>query len=362
MEQVRNDVYPIDRELSSRITILRVILTVFIVYIHIYNISDVNFSDGNFLMEEQPIWLLGIKSAITQVIARVGVPLFFLVSSVLLYSKPFTWAGNIKKKCRSLLVPYLIWNTFWILFFFTAQTLEFTKPFFATRIIREYSPFKLFACYIPIAGLDASPFCYPLWFLFDLFTLNLLAKAIKVCADRVPLLLIAACACMWILGLELYVVSAEALMFFVLGYFIVKNRWDVKKIDSLSVADVSAAWVVSVLVAIPWFSLYPVTLKASILIGMIFFIKISKIIASGNGILKKVIEWLAPNTFMIYVTHEFTMTVLKKIVVRALPQTYVTQLVEYLMIPLIIVAVCALWSMAFKKTLPKIYNIFVGNR
>ena len=354
--------YPIDAALSKRIDNIRVILTIFIIYIHIYNINDVSFADGNFQMMEQPLWLSVVKQSISLVIARVGVPLFFLISSILLYSKPFTFAENMKKKCRAILIPYLFWNTFWILFFFTAQSISFTQPFFATRIIREYSAFKFFACYIPIPGVDASPFCYPLWFLFDLFTLNALSKVIKALADRLPVLFTSACAIAWLFNLELYIISPEALMFFLLGYFIVKNRWSIKKIDSLALADLSAAWLLSVFVAAAFLGTYPILLKASILIGILFFIRLSETIAARKNWLGKLIEFLIPYTFMIYVSHEFTMTILKKLVVRLLPQTYAIQLAEYLIIPLVIVVICTLWGMAFKKTLPKAYKLFTGNR
>ena len=101
--------YILSKEESDRINILKYIAIILVVYIHSYATS-VNFADGtNTLFTPQ--WLLLFENMISQIIARCGVPLFFLISSILLFRKQREYKATIKIKIRTLLLPYLIWNS-----------------------------------------------------------------------------------------------------------------------------------------------------------------------------------------------------------------------------------------------------------
>ena len=90
------DTYTISKEESERINCMKFIAIVFVVYIHSYAV-DVNFADGTKTLY-LPKWLLLFEELISQTISRCGVPLFFLISSILLFKKQRNYTETIKGK------------------------------------------------------------------------------------------------------------------------------------------------------------------------------------------------------------------------------------------------------------------------
>ena len=82
--------YTLQKKESEAINMLRVIFTVMVVYIH----SHV----GAEKILDQSQWVYGLEYAISESICRCAVPGFFLISSILLYRRPFFWKNNLKRK------------------------------------------------------------------------------------------------------------------------------------------------------------------------------------------------------------------------------------------------------------------------
>lgn len=72
------------------------------------------------------------------------------------------------EKVRTLLVPYFIVITFWIVLYAAMQAIPFAQPFFSnnTKLISEWGIFQYLDAYL---GLTQSPLVYPLWFAQNLF-------------------------------------------------------------------------------------------------------------------------------------------------------------------------------------------------
>lgn len=103
----------ITKEESWRISILKVWLTVMVVFIHMEN--EISTVGGT--ITSLPSWQDTLEFVISRAVSRCAIPFFFFLSAYLLYRKPFSYKQNIRKKARSLLIPYLILNTFWIVVF-----------------------------------------------------------------------------------------------------------------------------------------------------------------------------------------------------------------------------------------------------
>ena len=116
---------------SRRINILKVWLTIMVVFIHSYS-ADIRFSTGTVSVQ-MPCWLDVSEYIISQSISRCAVPAFFLISSILLYRRPFSWKDNLKKKIKTLLAPYMLVNTIWIMIYFTCQHIPKLSIYFANQ-------------------------------------------------------------------------------------------------------------------------------------------------------------------------------------------------------------------------------------
>lgn len=168
--------YEIDEDMSQRLRILKFIFMVQVVFIHSYPLP-------NALEVSVPCYVAGCKEIVANGICRVAVPGFFFISGVLLFSKEFTWLGNLKRKAKSILIPYLLINSFWVLFFRIMDSFQMTAHYFADEAYQIRGVKDVIEAY-----LNPTPLYYPFWFLRDLMILNLLASVIKMVIDRLPVL------------------------------------------------------------------------------------------------------------------------------------------------------------------------------
>ena len=114
-----------------------------------------------------------LRIILSQGICRIAVPCFFLFSGFLFFSdmkewNAQVWLGKIKKRCRTLLVPYLLWNILallvgfgygWLRSRFNADIV----PSSLMEMLRDHGWLNIFW-----ASTYGCPIDYPLWFIRDL--------------------------------------------------------------------------------------------------------------------------------------------------------------------------------------------------
>lgn len=163
-------------QLQSRvISFLRFPLCVAVVFIHIYI-----WKDGI----TYPIYD-SVRYFFAQIIARVAVPLFFMFSGFLFFFKSeeltfSNYKGKLTKRIRTLLIPYLFWNSTPILYYLLGRFLglgsqygigfgfiDYIKPFWD-----NYSP------HLNGEGIASYPICTPFWYIRDLMVTVLLSPII----------------------------------------------------------------------------------------------------------------------------------------------------------------------------------------
>ncbi len=375
--------YAIDKKTSERIYILKGLLMVLVVLVHAYR-EEITFVDGNVQLRAAP-WLEWGRYIVSQVVARAAVPAFFLISSVLLYRREFTWKQNMSKKVYTLLIPYVILNSCWILFFYFAQFFDFTLPYFVTpqSKIAEWGILGWLDAYFG-NFIDEYPVLYPTWFLRDLLLLNAAATGIKKCVDAFPGITLAVIGCLWLLpfsipfigGTEL---SGQGVVFFVLGYYIVKYDLHMEQLDSVPCA--AAAAVYGALVGITAYLNFPrgghaaegtlfvwfqgtgfgyMVSHITIAAGVLFFIRFSRVFAESKG--KPLFMKFAGHSFFIFAFHEMALTIALKLLAKKFVQTTKVQLFGYIGIPLFVIAGCVLFSMFVGRFLPFAYYVISGKR
>lgn len=361
--------YTIDRKTSERMTIMKGLFIVLVVLIHSYK-TEVSFVEGSVMLQA-PEWLRLLKYVISQVIARCAVPGFFLLSAVLLYRKEFTWRENMAKKVQTILVPYLICNSFWILFFYFAQKTSVGAEYFVTAQshVANWNFVGWVEAYLGLI-YDPYPILYPLWFLRDLFLLNLFAKVIKQAADRFPRLILALAVALWVLPLNHvdlpYIntggVSIQSVVFFVLGYYVVKYGVRITMLDRYPLWMYSILYVCCIAydVLLANTSAGHIFTHLTIVVGIIWFARLSgEICQSGR---KKYWLTFAGYSFFIFLFHEMTLTILMKLIARRAAQTWWVQLLEYMGLPIAVIVLCILGSILMQKVMPGLYKVLTGNR
>ena len=114
--------FQISEEDSKRITSLRFLLIVFVVFIHANLTTDdaLNYYHYDFI---QPKWIEVFKNFICYTLGGAAVPLFFLFASYLQFSKNDSYPTLLKKRSKSLLLPYILWTVITVILYFIAQSI-----------------------------------------------------------------------------------------------------------------------------------------------------------------------------------------------------------------------------------------------
>ena len=339
----------ITQDMSERINIMKLIFMVMVVFIHSGAVPELPFE------LEIPTYVAICKSVVVDGICAVAVPGFFFISGYLLFSKEFTWLENLKKKARTMLIPYLLINTFWILFFKVMQSIPGIAPMFSAEAYQINGIRGIIAAYV-----NVIPLYYPFWFLRELMILNVFAKLIKIVIDRVPIL-----SLMMILFLEFgpveipYLVYNESLCMFALSYYVIKYHLEINKLEKLSVWIWMIAFGGLTVIRVVKGE-YSLIRFPYVIIGIIFFYVISGIIQMGER--KEALLWISQFTFFIFAFHEFYEAMLKKAIMMVIPQYGVVQFLEFWMIPFIIISGCIFLGFILKKYWVRGYRLICGSR
>lgn len=362
------EIYKITEKESQRIQILKLWFSIMVIFIHSYS-EGVNLIGGD-IVYDVPVWLYWIKYVISQVISRCAIPAFFFLSAILLYRKDFTWSDNIIKKIKTLFIPYVILNTFWICFYFMAQHIGAVSIYFSNpdNIIAEWNWTDYINAYLGFIpqndALSYYPMLYPLWFIRDLMFLNIVALLLKRIIDMFPKIIFVFLVVLLLFNIQTHIfcLSQSSLVYFCFGYYFVKMDLHLSDIDKLNpMLTVCLYGVIIFLDCLTQnMSWHYLMRTISIIIGIIFFYQFTTNIAD-SGFKNKVL-WLSGFSFPIYLFHEMSLTVTKKLLARLLPTGPVYQILMYFAIPVIIFIYCIILSNILNKCVPKFYYVLVGGR
>ena len=224
--EVKNGQF-IGEEDSKRITSLRFLLMVLVIFIH---------NNGNEIANT--VTTEAVKLFFSEIIARVAVPLFFFLSGYLLFCKPRQYKKVLQTKIRTLLIPYLIWNSLVIAMFWIGQNAPFLSRFFSdeNNRIANYSLFQWLDAFLGL-NYQGYPAAYQLWFLRDLMILTILYPIGKKLADICPLATLTGLIILWVMQWRVIFFSSEAALFFMLGYYAVKFQVEISIFDRIKLRD-----------------------------------------------------------------------------------------------------------------------------
>lgn len=117
-----------DRGYWNRIQVVSFLLAVFIIMRH-------NSSYANYEIKSQPALLFSsIHNIIHDTITELAVPMFFIISGVNYFHnyKPESFIKKTKRRLKSLLIPYIVWNSIYCAFcLFTSNS--FVSRYFLGR-------------------------------------------------------------------------------------------------------------------------------------------------------------------------------------------------------------------------------------
>lgn len=293
-------------------------------------------------------------------VAQISVPGFFLISSYLFF-RGFTlkqiWV-KWKSRIRSILVPYIIWNSLYYLGYAVGSRI----PFISTIIGKGR---------IPLNGKEAVQavlfysYNYVFWYLHQLILLVFLAPVIYVAMRKktVGRLVLAGILGSIYLGGALPFLNLDALFYYSFGAYaalhgkaIAENSFSRRGIAAGAVLFLAACLVVIIDI--------PGNVKGEIAASTVCFrllMPVSLWLMVPGRYLKEAGNWMKQN-FFLYATHFSVVRLINKTGALLLPPIPAISLGLYIIMPVFcILFSCAVGSF-LRKYLPQLWFLLNGGR
>lgn len=330
------EVYHISLRTSQMINVVRLIMIIGVIYVHTIPVLDTI---------DSPI-ITAFASLMRGPIGTSGIALFFFLSSILTYKKEFAFKSNFRKKCSSLLLPYVAFISFWILvvfvmqlydpllalFHFDSQVVLWGKPVIQWSLLDWFDAYTGF--------VHGAPFVYPFWFIRDLFLVNIFASLIKKAVDSNP----------YISGIVLLAMSIAlmqigayglTLFSFTLGYYVVKFDISLEKVDNINIGLILVGYIAIIsCFSIPFKCIYYVLVFPLVIVANILCLRIGYYLIDKKH--DKYLLKIAPWSFGIFCFHEYYLRFFRKIASLIIPQIPVLVIIEYCILPIVLCLFCLL--------------------
>ena len=359
----------IDKDVSLQLSLLKLAACIGVVYIHGYML---HFNFFTITPEKLPV-VYYVQTIFSKIIAQVSVPIFLFVSGYIYASKQYSdnnWQFFCRK-ARCILFPYLLWNSIALFYIYLIQIPAFARGYFSKHLI--VSEFGVSGWLNAYFGLSNSwlPFLYPLWFLPYLFAVFMAVHIFRRWHDKLswlPWLFMAlnvVGAAYVPLNSKLmncgpYLRFVAAMTFFTMGMMAVKYRqFILKKCFTVICAVIFVAAAGLELFSKSTMIKY---LTPAMYGALLLVFALSANAAAYKEKTKKVILFLSGFSFMVYLTHEFILSVLIKLIYPALPAKSWCILPVYFMLPIVLVSVLMTGGWVLKKLLPKLYDFLFNAR
>lgn len=346
----------INEETSKRINSLRFLLAVLVVFKH--NCYRLVFSSTyeNIVFNQSRIgdW---IQTFISYGIAHCAVPLFFLFAAYLQVKKADSYSILLKKKTRSLGIPYIIWVSLYFFLNVLTNREIINSEWWNTRNIIHY-----FFGFTEINGgapLAAGQF----WFVRDLILFTLLSPVILYFIKKMRFLIV---LCVFVFAESITIKFAaktiEGLLFYILGLY-----WGLYDFDLFKFVDRIKFWeiipiyfITEIFINTKWPAGNQIILLFSV---CIIVLKLSKYLVSNENVYKK-LSFLSNYSFFLYAIHmPIMLSLFQSLWIHIFPMknTFFC-LFEYFGVSFLIVFVGTLAGIVLKKFCRPIYNILNGGR
>lgn len=299
-------------------------------------------------------WEKSMMLFITQEIARIAVPIFFMCSGFLFFYKfdgsLAFFTRSINRRVRSLVVPFVLWNVL-VLAFLT--------------LLVQFTDLEISAISLSWNPLDMifHPVIYSMWFIRELFILVILSPLIYALLKNawwiaLPLVFVPLALGKGFLLGDFYF-SCESIAFFTFGSalsLLCKDVFENYRASSVCVFGFLTVWLL-LSMALHFFGLSYWVHIISILCGM-------SVLWLGYDVIYTHIQPFTENkslltlSMWVFCFHEPMLTMIKKAGIAVTHSIVIT----YFLAPIICIGICIAFGFILRKYISKIYSILVGGR
>ena len=377
MSNLQNSV---SAETSRRITSLRFLLAIFVVFIH-NNFTAKSVAE---MFQETGVQMAFCQNALgkwTQLfisggIARCAVPLFFLFAAYLAARKYDSYPVMLRKKAKSLLLPFVLWTGLYVFFYGGIKLLVLRiAPQFILNPNKTVLSWTAADWLHKILGYNAEkiepglqnfPSSLPelavqFWFVRDLLILFALSPILKCLIRKFPAGFLALVCVPFFADVSgVLFVRTDALLFFCLGTYGIPLF---EHIDRISWAEVAVLFALTFLFGNMFDGEKNVMRQFMVLAACLIMLKCAALIERNERAFAAA-SFLAPMSFWLFAVHNPLLNgFLVKMWLHFFPMTTPARcLAEYFGVTVIVIALGTASGLLLRKICPPLFSVLNGGR
>ena len=339
---------------SQKISVLSFVAIYFVMVIHANYDSSI---------------LKPVSSALQNFTGTAGlsvaaVPLFYFISGILFYRGVNTIGDclpRMRKRVKSLLVPYVIWNIIFVSRYVVLEYIPGVSIFVNSDVVSNIDFYKP---QDTLAYLFLKPAGFQLWFLRDLILYVTLSPVIYVGIKKLPLLT-------YLTLLLLFGgINRCGVTYFVLGG-ILAIHYDFEVLKRLLTKPLVCACITiyltgglfaSGIVSLPISVFNPYYQQVISVIGIMAIWGGYDMLVGEEDLISNRMKKLMSYTFFIYLFHEPTFNIIKKLGLVMFGCNDLSLALMYLINPIIMIIVAVWTGMICQRFMPRLYSIATGGR
>ena len=323
--------------LSDKFKVLSFISIILVLYIHSGFHDYPNEIQGM-------VFNTNLQNFISGMIGRCAVPLFYAISGYLFFTGLYD-GGNanypklwfkIKKRGKTLLVPYIIACLFPVVFNLVLEFIPGIEQFVNNKGISKnfHQPIDKILNFIYFDSGNGSPYAFHLWFLRDLIFIVVLSPILLYASEKTSKY--AVCGILFVLNyFAIPFLPLSGMFWFMFGYCFLD------KLSNLKSIFIPVIFTVLCITEILYDKFCPKD----------FEIKKHNVLMKACGF-----------TFFIYLFHEPTLNIIRKILIIPFHHSSFGFAFSYLASPWIFAVIWIIIGIGFKRIMPHIYSICLGGR
>lgn len=338
---------------SKKATIVSFIMSIFVIYIHANNLSYYGIAANGRTIPNIVVNLWGV-------IGGIAVPFFFIMSAYWLFR--FDIHGNnamdvlirkMKKKTKTICLPYLLWNAFGMIFYMVITHIPF-----AANMMNNGEVISLTLPNV-VEGVFFHKYYFTFWYLKDLIVLIAISPVLLVLLRNkcVALMSIIVSAVAVLLKLDFVIFEGTSLLFFMIGGYAVTYTKDFFENKE------NSAWKWLLAFALTGIIRYvnvPIIAELSYFISPILLWK-SVDVFLPSAFCRRKIRWFITQSFFVYASHVIPVTIIGHLLAKV-SRNYLWVTVSYLISPWITLALIYVVANILYKYTPRFYGLICGGR
>lgn len=354
----------INRYLSEKLRLVSFFSMIMVVFLHSYNLGEDIIYDSSYTKN----LVFFVQFFISQGIARVAVPIFFCISGYLFFvNKEITFSVYgllLKKRFKTLVLPYLFWSFLGFLIYFLLQVLPQTSIFFKQKHFVDYTVSEV------LNTIFINPVPFQFWFIRDLIVFALFLPLIYLFVKYLKHFGLLLLLITWCIQFDFVFFSNEAILFFVFGAFFGVNKMDLEnKLLCNYGYFFIMVWILfifseTILICYNFNEIIIIKFihKIGILIGVFAIWYFYDFILKKTEYSKSKFDTLTYFSFFLCAAHEPLLEFIKILFYKILGKSQNSLMFIYAISPIIVISICTVLGIFLKRTSPKVFAIITGGR